>query len=168
MRRARNEISRSAELSAAAADLLDQGLSDAEVAERMSQQFGRKISARTVGSFRRRDYAPIAEERLARQEAARRVQLVLDGVRGNFAEAAQDLLARLLYDLMRGGSAKPEELVRAGQVLARIRECEIAAERARIERERHEQAQRAALAAQDPKLSPAERAARIKEIFGLS
>ena len=150
-RRPRNEISRSQALSLRAAELLDDGLTDAQVATRLnaaplatakSDGAGSAISARTVRSFRAASYQSIADERLQRRDDAQRVQLLLSGAAGTYAQAGQELLAK-------------------------IREIEIAQVKADIEKQRFELAHQAEDVAMNTKLSPSEKAAKIREIFGL-
>ena len=167
MRRARNEISRSRELSLAAAELLDQGATDAAVAAALSRTAGRKIAARTVAAFRMRDYAPIAAERLTRRDAARRVEMILSGAAGSFAQAGQELLARMMYDLLENArDMSPKELIGAGKTLSKIREVELAADKAAIERSRYEAGRAAEAVAGNAAMTPAERQMKIREIFG--
>ena len=175
-RRPRNEISRSQALSLRAAELLDDGLTDAQVATRLnaaplatakSDGAGSAISARTVRSFRAASYQSIADERLQRRDDAQRVQLLLSGAAGTYAQAGQELLAKMLYDFLRAAPEDPAVLVSAGKTLAKIREIEIAQVKADIEKQKFELAHQAEDVAMNTKLSPSEKAAKIREIFGL-
>jgi len=172
-RRARNVISRSREMSLRCAELLDDGRGDAQAAKVLSEESGRKISARTVGSFRKRDYAPVAEQRLERRRAAREVELILESARGSgadFAEAAQDVLAKTLYDMVSRNAAamEAEDLQKAGKSLAKIIELNNARIKIDMEREKAEAAQAAGDVAADEALTPEQRQSRIKEIFGIA
>jgi len=154
------------------AELLDDGATDAQAAEALAGEFGARVSARTVGSFRRRDYEPVEAERLERRRAAREVELILESARGSgadFAEAAQDILARTLYDMVRGNAAamEAEDLQRAGKSLAKIIELNNQRLKLDMEREKQAQAGEAGQVAGDEALTPEERQRRIKEIFGL-
>jgi len=136
-RRARNIVSRSRELSALAADLLDQGRTDAEVAAAISERAGERVRPATVAAFRKRDYARVEAKRLERREAAASVEMILSGAAGTYAQAGQELLARQLYEILTSGAEmSPQELIGAGKTFAKIREIEIAQLRAEIERNR--------------------------------
>ena len=170
MRRARNIISRTRSLAALAADLLDAGRTDAEVAEAISARAGCRVRAATVAAFRVRDYSQVEQQRMERREAAARVEMIVAGAAGTYARAGQELLARMLYDVLTGAKEmSPSDLIAAGKTFAKIRDIEIAeirAESARNREEERRKAEEAASAAGDAKLTPEERATRIKEIFG--
>lgn len=172
-RRARNEISRTRELSARAAELLDDGAGDAEAAATLSDEFGRKITARTVGSFRKRDWAPVANARLARIEAASRTQMILDAARGagaTYAEAATDILSKLMYDMMldvESGKADPENILAIGKSLAKIREIDMEAAKLAVIRDREAAARAIKTVVESRKLDPAELVKKVDEIMGI-
>ena len=168
-RRPRNEISRNRDMALAAADLYDQGLTDIQVAAALSKQFEIKVSARTANSFYKAEYEPIQKKRLSRREAARKVDLVLSGAAGTYAQAGQELLARMLYDILEdGGDIEAKELIGAGKTFAKIRELDIAEMKARYEMEMKRRAEDAVKAGSDEKLTPAEREQKMKEALGIA
>lgn len=168
-RRPRNEISRNKTLALRAAELLDDGMTDAAVAAKLSAEAGRRISARTVGSFRKAEYAPVAAERMQRRDAAREVELILDAARGagaSWAQAGTDLLSKMFYDLIRGGMGDLDP-IKVGATLAKLRKVETDAIRVRLASERAEAAERLKAAVGDRKASPEELVAKVDEIMGL-
>lgn len=180
-RRARNIISRTRELALAAADLLDQGLSDADVAGRLNEEFagriakiyGRAIAPRTVGAFRKRDYAEVADERIRRRERADKVRLLVEGAgdeSSTYSKAGQALLARMIYEVLESeaGDLDGDTLKGLAKTLSKIREIEISQAKVEMERARQQQADQAAAVAGDEKLSPEERTQEIRRLFGLS
>jgi len=135
-------------MSARAAELLDDGLTDAQAHAELQKEFpDERFSARTVGSFRRRDWEPVAEERLRRRDAAEKVRLLMGAASGEaatYAEAGQTLLAKLMYDAL---TCAPDELdaqalAKMGRTLAKIRELDMSETRLGIEREKVEQARK--------------------------
>lgn len=166
-RRPRNDISRNREMALAAADLYDAGRTDKDVALALSMQFGRKVTARTCNSFYRAEYEPIAAKRLSRRDAARRVDLVLSGAAGTYAQAGQELLAKMLFDVLEGGELEAKDLVAAGKTFAKIRELDIAEMKARYEMELKKRAEAAVVVGSDTKLSKTEREQKMKEALGL-
>ncbi len=170
-RRARNIISRTADLAALAADRLDRGETDAQVAASLNDQMpGYEIKPRTVAAFRARDYETHARERLSRREAAAHVAMIMDGGAATYARAGQDLLARMFYDMISGRTSDldSKDLIAVGKTLAKIREIEIAQLRAETEAARHAAADAASSAANDSTLTPAERQQKIKEALGIA
>jgi len=156
MRPARNIISRTRELALRAAELMDDGMTDGAIAERMNLEFNCRVSARTVGSFRKRDYEPIAAERLQRIEDAREVQLILDAARGSgatFAEATSDLLAK--------------QLVKVAKSVGKLRDLEIQELKLKMQQEKEAAARAASEAAEKPELSKLERKNAIRAALKL-
>lgn len=171
MRRARNLISRRRDLAAAAADLYDAGASDKAVAEACSKLAGAAIRPATAAAFRQRDYARIEQERVGRREAAAKVELILSGAAGTYAKAGQEILARLLYEMISGSAEmSPRDLIGAGKTFAKIREIEISQFRAELEAQKSDLASKAAKAAASgtADMTPAEREQKIREALGLA
>lgn len=174
-RRARNIVSRTAALAVRAAELLDDGLGDAAVAERLNEEFGRtgaeKIKAKAVFSFRHADYERVRAERQDRSDAAAEARLIIESARdagSTFAQAGTDLLAKMFYDLIRrGGAMEPKDLIGVGKSLAKFREIEIAQTKAEIEVQKAQLAMKTETVVNDANLSKEEKAARIREIFGM-
>jgi hypothetical protein len=111
----------------------------------------------------------MAEERLRRREAAAKVRLVLDGAAGDYAQAGQELLAKMLYDLLSGDATLDAKMLKAaGQTFAKIREIDLAKARADLERAKYEAGRKAEEIAGDTTLTAEERAARIRNVFGIS
>lgn len=183
-RRARNVISRVPELGIRCADLLDQGMGDQQVADGLNGECrellkkvygGRLITARTVLSFRKADYEAIREERDARVEARNQTLLVLEagrGAGGVFAEAAQDLLAKMLFDLLKAqrDASTPldgKALAAMGKTITKI--VELGNDRIRIEmlREKEEQARRIKEAVAEKGVSGEALVAKVDEIMGI-
>jgi hypothetical protein len=169
IRRPRNEISRNRQWAEMAADLLDEGMTDAEVAAELRARLPEAaISARTVGSFRNAEYAPIARKRMDRREAARRVHLVLSGSGGTYAQAGQELLAKMLYDMLDSAEdLSAKELIDAGKTFAKIREIDIAQMKAEFEQARRKAAEDIRDAVQDKTLSSEDLVSMVDELMGL-
>lgn len=172
MARARNIISRTRELSDRAADLFDGGdVTYVEAAEELSQVAGKKISARTVMSWYKRDYEPFLEERRRRTDAAERVRAIFAGAQNagvEFAEAGQELLARMFYEILEGGGdVEVSDLAKVGRTLAKVREIDLAEQRLQLERLKAEQARQLDTVVEDTALTPEEKAAKMKNILGL-
>lgn len=168
-RRPRNEISRNDKLAAACADLLDDGATDASAAKALSASFERKVTARTVRSFRKATWQAVADERMRRRDAAREVSMILDAARGSgatFVEAGTDLLSKMLYDLIRKGGEEIDP-IKIGAMLAKLREVENDSIRVRILQERERQATQLKAAVGDRKASPDELIAKVDEIMGI-
>jgi hypothetical protein len=170
-RRARNVVSRNAELAVRAAELLDDGLGDGEVAKKLSAEFSQTIKARAVFSFRHADYQRVAAERAARADAASEARLIIESARdagATFAQAGTDLLSKMFYDMVRRGAAmEAKDLVAVGKSLAKFREIEIAQTKTEIEVQKAQLALKTEKVVGDANLSPAEKQARIREIFGM-
>lgn len=100
----RNIVSKTDVLSIRAAELLDDGMTDAQVAKALTAEFCGKpgspvqvavIKRETVMAFRHRDYAKIRQERQDRQELAKETRLVLSGS----ADAGVDFTKAGLSDM---------------------------------------------------------------------
>lgn len=170
-RRPRNEVSRHQGMSLRAAELLDEGATDAVVAATLSAEFKRVVKARAVRSFRKADYEPVAKERLVLRDSAKRTELILNAARGagaTFAEAATDLLSKMFYDAIRVGATDESfDAVAVGKTLAKFQELDIQRIKAETAAEKVKQANAAVDVAQDDKLTPEQKAAAVKKIFGI-
>ena len=170
MRRARNIISRVAVLAAAAADLLDRGHTDQQVADALNAEHaGYAIKSRTVAAYRSRDYERHAQERIRRREAAAEVALIMDGGAGTYARAGQDLLSRMFYEMISAAGGRDldsKELVAIGKTLAKIREIEIAQIKAETEKVRADVASEIRQSAGEG-ASPEDLVARVDQIMGI-
>jgi hypothetical protein len=146
-RRPRNLISRIPAIGLLCADLLDEGLTDNEVARTLAEEFKRPIQRRTVAAFRTGDYQKVSTERRDRQDASNEVRLIIGAAReagATYAQAGTDMLAKMFYDLLvdvRAGKG-PEgvDLVQVGKTLAKIQEIEIERGKTEIARLKAEQA----------------------------
>lgn len=184
-RRARNIISRckNTALCLRAADLLDEGATDdqvatalnAEFAEFIAEKYGRAISARTVMSFRNADYAGIAQERADRLEARNQTMMVLDAARGCgsvMAEATQDLMATQMYEMFRemkasGDIMDPKSLAQVGKVVTRILELQADKEKRADARDKANADRLKQLAAAGKPIDPNELVSTVDELMGL-
>jgi hypothetical protein len=174
-RRARNQISRSREMSVRAAELLDEGAGDAAVAAQLAEEFGQHVTARTVGSFRRRDYAPVARERLRRIEGAHEIEMIVSAARGSgmtFAEGTQEILARMMYEALRkaregDGDLDAASLTKIGRSTAKIIELSIEQQKLDMQRQKEEAAARLRDAARR-KVSGDELVKVVDDVMGLS
>jgi len=173
-RRPRNVISRDRAMSLRAADLLDDGLTDAQAHAALKEEFpDKRFSPRTVGSFRHADYAEVRNERLRRRDAAEKVKLLMgaaDGEAGTYAEAGQALLAKLMYDAL---TSAPEELdgkslASMGKTLSKIRELDIKESKIEMEKERFAQAERIKRAAGKKDLSVDDLGKEVDRIMGIA
>ncbi|GEM_PF-3849633 len=144
---ARNAISRNRAWSLRAAELYDDGATDAAVAETLRAEFGCKVSARTARSFRLRDYEPVRSERLERIEDAQQVQMLMSAAADSglsFAEAAQDQYARLMYDTIRNVRSGDSEvdgkvMIALGKNIAKLNE--LALDQAKFEAQQEKERQ---------------------------
>jgi carboxylesterase type B len=170
-RRARNLISRRKDLALRCAELLDEGLTDLTVAQKLSGEFKLALPARTVASFRKADYAPIAAERLARQDAAREVELIISSAResgATFAKAGIDLLSKAAYDMIKAQAGSSDfNPVSIGKMLAKFVEVETNQIRAQTDAENQRRKNAVDDALQDKSLTAAERQRRVDEAFGM-
>lgn len=177
-RRARNVVSRNAALAVRAAELLDDGLTDAETAKCLNAEFGMgtaekpSIKAKAVFSFRHADYERVRAERQQRSDAAAEARLIIESARdagATFAQAGTDILAKMFFDLIRksGATLDAKDLIAVGKSLAKIREVENATIKVQIEKENAERARQAEKVAGDGTMTAEERAARMREIFGM-
>jgi hypothetical protein len=177
-RRPRNVVSRNADLAARAAELLDDGLTDAEVAKALNVEFSRSaeqaIKAKAVFAFRHGDYERVSRERRDRRDAAAEVNLILGAARdagADFAQAGQDLLAKMMYDALRsaasGSAMESKELVAMGKTLAKFQEVHIARLRAQADADRQRAAADLKSAVSDRKLSGADLVAEVDRIMGI-
>lgn len=159
-------------MSLRAADLLDDGLTDPEAFEILKAEFpGVEFSARTVASFRGREYAQVERERLTRRDAAAKVRLAMGeaGEAGTYAEAAQALLAKMMYELISNESraVDTEDLVDMGRTLAKIREIDISEAKVTMQREKEEAARRIK-ATVKPNMTSEQLVAAVDKIMGLA
>lgn len=170
-RRARNAISRTKALALRCAELLDEGLTDLGAAQALSIEFKQKITARTVGSFRKADYAPIAAERLARKDAAREVELIISSAQdagATFAQAGMDLLSKAAFDLIRAQAGSADfNPVGIGKMLAKFVEVQTNQIRAKTEAEKARAAGLIKDAVGTKKLTGDELVAEVDRIMGL-
>ena len=124
-RRARNVISRNLKMSLRAADLLDDGMTDQKVADVLTEEFGKVVKRKAVFAFRNGTYKDVQSERKDRMDAAEKVRLIIDaaGDSGSIhAKAGTDLIAKMLYDLLKaGGDVNPNAI---GKTLVKIREVD--------------------------------------------
>lgn len=159
-----------------AAELLDDGCTDAAVATALNAEFklagAAKLKPRAVMSFRHADYEQVRQERQERRDAAAEARLVIEAARdagATFAQAGTDLLAKMFYDFIRakGSGMEGKELIALGRSLAKFREVDIAQVRAQAE------ADKAAAAAQirdvvdKRKLTGADLVAEVDRIMGI-
>lgn len=173
-RRPRNIISRTPKLAARAAELYDDGATDARVAKTLSAEFGLEISTKTAGSFFNADYKPIADQRLTRIDAARQANLIVAGARdagASFAEAGIDLLSKAVFDIIQSATSGAEidekKLAGLGRMLGKFRQLEIDRVKVDIEREKHELAKAVKDVVGDKSLTAEDLVARVDEIMGI-
>lgn len=183
-RRARNIVSRTAELSVRAAELLDDGLTDAKVAKRLTDEFCgdgglvalqeegiTTIQERAVAAFRKRDYERIAKERKDRQEDAAETRLLLSSAKdagmdfaalglGDFARTMKNVLKVKREAIERGEAVDLAELANLGRSMAAVaKELKAIGKREVVEE--------ATRVTNDADLTAEEKAARMREIFGM-
>lgn len=149
MRRARNKISRNREWSLFAADLYDDGPGSAqEVADKLTAAFGEKFTARTVGSWYKVDYAPVEAMRLKRRESADRVEMIFAAAEENgmtFVDASQDLLARMIYDLLEAATGpeglEAKDIAGLGRSIAKMQSLDLQSAKLEFEKAKFSQAE---------------------------
>jgi hypothetical protein len=181
-RRPRNVVSRNAALAVRAAELLDDGLTDAQVAAKLNEEFERagadKIKAKAVFSFRHADYERVRAEREARMDAAAEVRLILSSAKDagwSLAEAGTDLLASILYtlikqrkaDLDEGKAIDGKELIGMGKTLAKFQEVTTAKLKAETDAVVKRAAAEIKGAVADKKLTGEDLVAEVDRIMGI-
>jgi hypothetical protein len=184
-RRPRNIVSRTAELSVRAAELLDDGFTDAKVAKRLTDEFCgdgglialrdegiAKIQERAVMAFRQRDYERIAKERKDRQEDAAETRLLLTGAKdagmdfaaiglGDFARTIKQVLKLKREAIERGDAVDLGELAGLGRSMAAVaKELKAIGKRELVDE--------VDKVVETKKLTGAEVAAEVKRIMGLT
>ena len=167
-RRPRNIISRNRGLKLRAADLLDDGLTDQKVADILVKEFGLAVKRKAVLAFRNGTYKEVQEERNERTEAAEKVRLIIDaaGDSGSIhAKAGTDLIAKMLYDLLKKGG--DVNAVAIGKTLVKIREVENENFKLQMQREKEVAANAIKEAAKNKELSSDELNDKVDEIMGL-
>lgn len=187
-RRARNIVSRTAALAVRAAELLDDGLGDAEVAKKLNEEFGRtgadKIKARAVYSFRHDDspggYSRVQAERQDRIDAAAEANLITaaagENAGGKIAQSATDMLAQMFFKFIRekkvaqdrGEPVDGEMLLEMGKGLAKFREVTISEVKIGIAAQNAARANEAIAVASDETIDKGEREKRAKQILGMA
>ena len=176
----RNIVSKTDVLSIRAAELLDDGMTDAQVAKALTAEFCGKpgspvqvavIKRETVMAFRHRDYERIAKERKDRQADAAETRLVLAGAKDagmDFAAMGLSDFARTIKQVLKlkreavenGAAVDLEELSSLGRSLAAV-----AKELKNLgKREVVEAAERVT---GNDELTAEEKAMRMREIFGM-
>ena len=168
MARARNRISRNREWALRAADLYDHGKTDAKVAAVLSDEFGVKLSAKTARSFRLREYEPVADQRLSRIDEAQQVQMLMGAAKDSsidFAEGANDLLARMYYKLLKSDALDADDLGDVSRSIKGIMKVQLDREKLEFQKQLKLVENQAAYLAKDETIDSATREQRIREIF---
>jgi hypothetical protein len=174
-RRPRNEISRDRRLAIRAAEIFDEGGQSFDaVAKRLSTEFKKSISRKTVGSWYKIEYQPVEDERKRAIQARDQVQMVLSAARDSgvtFAEASQQILAKTFYDLLKPKTGAPaemtKELISIGKQVSKMMELENERLRITLLEEKQRAASAIKQAAGDPAMTKEDLVARVDELMGI-
>lgn len=151
------------------ADWLLSGMPYYEAQKQVKDQFG--VEVRSLKSFSRFWQEVCGPALLARRHQARTVaeELAAEAVKhpGRFDQATIDALKQQAFELSISPNAKPKDVKALFSLVLKARDQDLNERKIAILERKAEQADAAASAVSDGKLSPQEKERRLKQIFGI-